>query len=223
MSDTFKLSQQAIGVCSGNRLFKHLELWRLCELNDAVDRQCEQGDYGAILSTSPAKPASKDSGHKNKAAAAASSSSCTSGNQLRSMIFGNRFVEEGLVLNSQVTSQLSECFATTVFPNDNDPNRLAGASKMKQISQSVVDIVRYLSENGLEQLALRHAVYTLSLCTLCHLEAFEDVAIARTYQALLPRAAGVICDLSGELLSKVLRSHHTDRRMAMGYVLFTVS
>ena len=210
MSDTFRLAQQAVGMCATNCLFKHLELWRLCELNDAVDRQCEQGDYGAILSTSPAKK----SGRESKGG----SSSCASSSQLRTMTFGNRFVEEGLVLNSQVTTQLSEAFSTTVFPNVASTKALVGAAKMKRISQSVVDIVRYLSENGLEQLALRHAVYTLSLCTLCNLEAFENAVISKTYQALLPRAAGIICDLSGELLSKVLRSHHTDKRMAMGYV-----
>jgi hypothetical protein len=208
LPDALALAQTGLRSCSRSVLPKQLEMWRAYELAHAVERQCESGDYDSAMTESPRRAAG---GSRSQAASVWDEGS--SRQELSAKLFLRRFREEGLVLASASTARLSNGFMSSILPQ-----HTGGAGRLKAIGQQVLELIEHLTENGLEQLALRHASVAIGVCAQIRVVSDGDKMIGKICDVVLPRATALLSKLCSGLLSKVLRTSHTDRQLAMGYI-----
>jgi hypothetical protein len=213
------VAQRAMRTCSKTELPRLLEVWRSFDLSVAVERQCESGDYGAALTPtmhSADSPADEERDY--------SADDGFSATELVIKLFPARYKEEGLVMNSKRTTALASEFTQAVLPpSDANAAALTDAGTVRRIAmvgKKAKDLAGHLLENGLEQLALRHVIIAVGVCS----EAASTLAEAtsssstRAFRAFLSKATSEVLALTETILSKVLRANRTDRRAAMGYI-----
>lgn len=214
LADALSLAEDGIRSCSRAMLPQQLEIWRAYELAHAVERQCESGDYNSGMAESPRRAAG---GSKQGPSVWDEGSSRQ---ELSAKLFLRRYREEGLVLSSGLTANLAGGFMKAIVPaaGAGDGPAPSAATKLKAVGKSVIELIKHLTENGLEQLALRHAAVAIGVCALLRVLSDGDVIVGKICDAVLPRATATVANLSAGLLSKVLRTSHTDRQIAMGYL-----
>ncbi|XP_078352521.1 kinetochore-associated protein 1-like isoform X2 [Oculina patagonica] len=227
---------QASTHCSPDLLCDCSELCRCCRLTDCVYSQCESGDYGFSVQSTP-QSSNQDA--------------------FIEWTFGQRFKEDCLVLDSFVALPLAAKLSMAAVPGDCSPgkqgpfyqNRVAGRGHLCQESKVAesgevdnqpsylmlasatgVDVIRHLQENSLCELALQYLLQTLGLCLqhfaannmlTCTKGKAEEKSSHIEKQRLAKIAAmgiKMIHELSGNLLRKVFNCRSVDHDVGLGYL-----
>ncbi|XP_074632538.1 kinetochore-associated protein 1-like [Acropora palmata] len=158
--------------CSEDLLCDCAELCKCCRLTETVYSQCESGDYGFSVQLNPQR---------------------SNQDTFNEWMFGKRFKEDSLVLDSFVAIPLAAKLSVAAVPGDFTParqgiyyhSRVAGrkqrfqgskeyesgegdqsqtTSYLKSTSVAGLNVIRHLHENSLCQLALQYLVETLGFC-----------------------------------------------------------
>lgn len=225
---------QASTHCSADLLCDCTELCKYCRLTDSVYSQCESGDYGFSVQTTP-QSSSQD--------------------PFMEWTFGKRFREDCLVLDSFVALPLAAKLSIAAVPaNYNSAGqrpfyqaRVAGRRQKCQESKATesgevdkqssylmltssagLDIIRHLQDNSLCELALQYLLQTLGVC-LQHFAVNsmlsndkEDQKSGEIEKQRLAKIATMsikmMQELSGNLLRKVFNYRSVDHDVGLGYL-----
>ncbi|XP_068682913.1 kinetochore-associated protein 1-like isoform X1 [Montipora foliosa] len=225
---------QACTHCSEDLLCDCAELCKCCRLTESVYSQCESGDYGFSVQSSP-QSSNQDS--------------------FNDWMFGKRFKEDSLVLDSFIAIPLAAKLSIAAVPGDSPDKqgpfyhfRVAGRRQLCQESKADesgeganqmssylmstsgagLNIIRHLQENSLCHLALQYLVETLGLC-LQHFASNNMFSTGeegeRTNQIEKQRVAKIaamgakmINELTGTLLRKVFNCRTVDHDVGLAYL-----
>ena len=215
-STVLQLARQVATSCSPKRLGDALELCQGCELAQALYNQCGIEDTAAAAEPATASTAMRflDDAHASA---------------------NGRFTEDGLVLDPAIAGSLAAQFVVATLPFAGTTSRgrpmhsrIAGSTQvrvpgtksthMANVSKRAQELVGYLAENNLAQLALRYSVNAIGSCAQHNTVNMDSPEASAVFRALLPRALTVIREVSETLLSKVLTAQVIDRKMAIGYI-----
>ncbi|RMX40569.1 hypothetical protein pdam_00016563, partial [Pocillopora damicornis] len=225
---------QASTHCSADLLCDCAELCKYCRLTDSVYSQCESGDYGFSVQTTP-QSSSQD--------------------PFMEWTFGKRFREDCLVLDSFVALPLAAKLSIAAVPaNYNSAGqrpfyqaRVAGRRQKCQESKATesgevdkqssylmltssagLGIIRHLQDNSLCELALQYLLQTLGVC-LQHFAVNSMLSNDKENQKsgeiekqrlakIATMSIKMMQELSGNLLRKVFNYRSVDHDVGLGYL-----
>ncbi|KAJ7374444.1 Kinetochore-associated protein 1 [Desmophyllum pertusum] len=196
---------QASTHCSADLLCDCAELCKCCRLTDCVYSQCESGDYGFSVQSTP-QSSNQDSFIEW------TFGSCSPGKQ-------------GPFYQTRVAGRRQLCQESNVVESDEVDNQ---PSYLMLASAAGLNVIRHLQENSLCELALQYLFQTLGLC-LQHFAANnmlsgekEEEKSSHVEKQRLAKIAAMgmkmIQELSGNLLRKVLNYRSVDHDVGLGYL-----
>ena len=179
-------------------LHDYLECCKLCWLSSSLNVHCESGDLS--LSTSI----------------------CEEG-PLLSWNNGNQFKDDGFVLDASVAIPLLHKVAAALMLVHQDPTK-----NLERLTIACRDLIGYLQENNLNELALQYAIHSLSL--LLQNCAFEEEQKERNVvntgkisrvcllNEMAVHGSNYTANILLNLMSKVLHCSNIDHNLALGYL-----